>query len=182
MSLASINKEFVFNQTNLENPNQYDRGLYCYGLLSLEYPQAYANAAKYSTWSSFYASIIDSINPEKDISKTGKLLNYLINDINLINDFVLTSDFIFQIREGSTIDKSITAYGILRNMIKENDFWPTDNLYVLITMDYLGYLAFNYNSGWKYLSFGKEISIQDTAPDNIIMVFNEIDYFDSWMN
>jgi hypothetical protein len=67
-------------------------------------------------------------------------------------------------------------------MIKENDFWPPNNLYILITNNYQGYLAINYDSNWKYLSFGKERSIQDTASESIIMVFNEDNFFDSWVN
>jgi hypothetical protein len=67
-------------------------------------------------------------------------------------------------------------------MIKENDFWPTEDLYILITKDNLGYLAFNYNSDWGYLSFGKEKLIQDNAPEDINMVFNEINYFNTWEN
>ena len=181
ISLTNLNKEFVLNQTDDDNPNQYDRGLYSYGLLSVKYPQAYANAAKFGSWSSFYASYLDSTKSYSDVNKTGKLINLLIKNINKKNeDVILFSDFAFQIRKGSTIDKALLAYGLLRNMKKDNDYWQPEELYVLITDDYLGYLAFNNYNNWKYLNFDSSGLILDVPPENIYLSFNEIELLNTW--
>ena len=179
--LTSIIQSFVLNQIGDEIPSQYDRSLYAFGLLLVDYPQAYANAAKYGSWTGWYASLYDSKNPATDIQKTIKFIDLILKDEKISNEnFVLFSDFSYQTKTGSTIDKAITAYGTLRNMKKDNDFWNPDDLYILITEESNGYLAVNYDNNWKYLNFYDSNLVDNIPPDNINMVFNEIDFLDVW--
>jgi hypothetical protein len=183
--LSDLNYQFVVNQSSAEDklPNQYNRALYAFNLINVTYPQAYANAAKYAAKTSYFGDILDARAPAQDIRRTFYWVNFFIKTKNVLDENQIAfSDFTYLLGKGSTIDKAVVAYGTLRNMIMDTCFWSPDDLYILITNDYQGYLAINYDSDWKYLSFGKERSIQDAAPENIIMVFNENDYFDSWTN
>ncbi|UCB59319.1 MAG: hypothetical protein JSV67_03230 [Thermoplasmatales archaeon] len=96
------------------------------------------------------------------------------------NNCIAYPDLLYIRHAGSTIDKAILAYGTLCNMKKDTDFWSADDLYVLITDDYKGYLAVNLNKDWKYLSFEKGILLSNTTPPNVTMVFNEIESTDTW--
>jgi hypothetical protein len=172
-SLASFNKAFVFNQTGGKIPNQYDRSLYSLGLSSVEYPQVYANAAKYGSFTSWFASLFDSKNCCQDIQRTANWINFFIKTKQSPNEnYIYFSDFCYKIRKGSTIDKAIVAYGTLRNMKKDDDFWQPHDLYVLITEDNNGYLAANSSAGWKYLYFGSEKGVFYEPPENINISFN----------
>ena len=93
---------------------------------------------------------------------------------------VTFSDFPYFRRAGSSIDQAIMAYGTLRNMRQEKDFWCADDLFVIVTKDYQGYLAVNLDDDWQYLSFNQLHFIENSAPSNIMMVFNEIEYLSSW--
>lgn len=180
-SLLHLNIAFIKNQTGEDVPNQYDRSLYGMGDLSVEYPQAYANAAKYATITSWFASKLDKNSAYLDCMITSLWIKLNVNHEQIMSSmYVSQSDFLYLRHAGSSVDKAILAYGTLRNMKKDNDFWPADDLYVLITDDNQGYLAVNLNENWKYLSFEQGGLISNTIPDNIGMVFNEIDYSDSW--
>ena len=85
-----------------------------------------------------------------------------------------------QIRKGATIDKALLAYGLLRNMRKDIDFWQPQELYVLITDDYRGVLAVQSDNQWKYLNFDHETLIENVPPENISMSFNEIESQNIW--
>jgi len=180
-SLISLNKMFTCNQTGGDIINQYDRSLYSFGFLSVEYPQAYANAAKYAEWTSWFASRLDTRTPITDCFMTSFWIS-----LNIINKKIMPfgcvafSDFPYFRRGGSSIDQSIMAYGTLRNMKKENDFWGADDLFIMVTEDYEGYLAVNIDNSWQYLSFNRRPMIYNAAPCNIKMVFNEIEYLESW--
>ena len=181
--LATATKQFVRNQTEDEQLNQFHRSLYSLGFLEVDYPQAYANAAKYAYYTSWFARLFDARAADNDISRTLNWVNFFIkNEKNTPQDRVFFSDFVFRLRSGSSIDKAVSAYGMLRNMKKDTDFWPVDDLFVIITMDDLGFLAVNIDQHWQYLCFeqGKTNPISDEPPEDIHMVFNERDYVTSW--
>ena len=181
-SLASLNKEFVINQIGGEIPNQYDKSLYGLGLLSVDYPQAYANAARLAAWTSQFGIKLD-----KPISLFDTLMASLWIRVTIINkqiapaDCVAYSDLLYLRHAGSTIDQAIMAYGTLRNMKKDSELWSSDDLYVLITEDNNGYLAVNINDDWKYLNFEGVKAINTESPNNIDMAFNEIEYLPDWI-
>jgi hypothetical protein len=81
---------------------------------------------------------------------------------------------------GSTIDQAILAYGTLRNMKKESNYWQAEDLYIIINEDYDGFLAINISGDWKYLNFGKGNSIQINPPLNPLISFNEIECLGIW--
>ena len=93
------------------------------------------------------------------------------------NDFqVFFSDFSYRVMRGSSIDKAIVAYGTLRNMKKDNSYWPPQDLYVIISENYDGYLAVNSTIGWRYLDFRNGNNILIDPPEHIKMTFNEIEH------
>jgi hypothetical protein len=144
--LSDLNYQFIINQSSAEDkmPNQYNRALYAFNLINVTYPQAYANAAKYAARTSYFGDILDARTPSQDIRRTFYWVNSIIKTKNIIDeDQIAFSDFTYLLRRGSTIDKTVVAYGTLRNMIKENGFWPPEDLYILITDDYQGFLSLN---------------------------------------
>ncbi len=180
-SLMNLNIDFVTNQTGNEIPNQYDRSLYSLGWLSVTYPQAYVNAAKYGSWTSWFAALFDSRKPDVDIKRTVNWVNFFIRDKEISDDnYVYFSDFSYRIKRGSKVDKAIVAYGTLRNMKKNDDFWQPKDLYVLVTDDYEGYLAVNVTDGWYYLNFGVGESIVSDPPDELRISFNELESLHTW--
>jgi len=181
--LADANKQFVRNQTEDEQLNQYPRSLYSLGFLDVDFPQAYANAAKYAYYTSWFARLFDARAADNDVTRTLNWVNFFIkNEKNTPQDRVFFSDFVFRLRSGSSIDKAVSAYGMLRNMEKDTNFWPVEDLFVIIITDNTGFLAVNIDQQWQYLSFEKEKTnlISDEPPDDINMVFNERDYVTSW--
>ncbi len=104
----------------------------------------------------------------------------ILNKQVVPDDCVAYSDLLYLRHAGSSVDKAVLAYGTLRNMEKDNDFWSADDLYVLITDDNQGYLAVNLNDDWKYLNFEGGKAISDDSPGNVDMVFNEVEYLHSW--
>ena len=180
-SLVSLNKAFICNQTGGNIPNQYDRSLYSNGFLSVDYPQAYANAAKLAEWTSWFAKFLDTKNPINDCILTSFWIrSNIINRQIMPLDCVSFSDFPYFRRAGSSLDQAIMAYGTLRNMKKENYLWSTDDLFILVTEDYEGYLAVKLNDNWQYLYFNQEPMINNTAPSNIKIAFNEVVNLSSW--
>lgn len=181
ISLSHQIKTFVFNQRDEKNLNQYDRAVYSSGLLSVDLPQVYANAAKYGFFTSWIARCIDSKNPYTDVEKIMNIIKFFIEDgHHSIENQVYFSDFTYRMGKGTSIDKAVLSYGTLRNMKKETDFWPTTDLYVLITEDNNGVLAVQLEEEWKYLSFNPGPSLSDTAPKSVHMVFNEVEFFETW--
>jgi len=76
-SLLNLNKVFIRNQTGEDALNQYDRSLYGVGDLSVEYLQAYANAAKYATITSWFASKLDKNSARSDCMITSILIFFI---------------------------------------------------------------------------------------------------------
>jgi hypothetical protein len=182
-SLIELNKKFIIDQIGVELLNQYDRSIYGLGLLSVEYPQAYANAAKYGLWTSRIAKGLDSNSPKLDYFKTALWVNFMINNKkSLTENYVIFSDFSYICLTGSSIDQAIVAYGTMRNMKKYDNLWQAEDLYVLVTEDSKGYLAINTAEGWKYLNFETGKLVSNNPPKDIEKAFNEKEYLNSWDN
>jgi len=94
--------------------------------------------------------------------------------------FIAFSDFSYIRQAGSSLDQAIITYGSLRNMKKNSNFWQPEDLYVILTEDYKGYLAVNIDGFWKYLNFGRGKLISNKPPENILKAFNEIDCINNW--
>ena len=118
-----------------------------------------------------------------DVYLTNFLIQSTIQTKQIVpNNCVAYSDLLYLRHAGSTIDKAVLAYGTLRNMKKDGDFWSPDDIQILITKDNQGHLAVKLNNNWNYLSFIKGNSISNTSPLEIIMAFNELEYTTSWKN
>jgi len=109
------------------------------------------------------------------------LIRQNINDKKLLNqDQIAFSDLTYILKNGSSLDQAIFAYGVLRNMKKENDFWPADDLFVIVTNDNEGYLAVNITGDqWVYLNFGEGELIKSNIED-IRFAFNEEIKLENW--
>ena len=136
---------------------------------------------KYAVITSWFAMKLDTSFPFFDCFLTSFWINGNVRDkIILPVNHIAQSDLLYLRHAGSSIDQALLAYGTLRNMIKEDDFWQAEDLYVLITNDYQGYLAVNLDDNWQYISFDPGKLINNIAPEHIVMVFNEINSFDQW--
>ncbi|MDG6219316.1 MAG: hypothetical protein QCI00_07735, partial [Candidatus Thermoplasmatota archaeon] len=121
-SLMNLNRLFMKNQTGGETLNQYDRSFYGKGELDVDYPQAYANAAKYAVITSWFAAKIDTIFPKFDCLLTSFWINSNVRDKTILPvNHVAQSDLLYLRHAGSTIDQAILAYGTLRNMKNGDD-------------------------------------------------------------
>jgi hypothetical protein len=180
-SLMNQNIEFIKNQTGGDIINQYDRSFYGIGDLSVDYPQAYANAAKYAVITSWIATRLDRTTQFLDCLLTSSWIKINVFDKSIIqSNHVAQSDLLYMRHAGSTIDQAILAYGTLRNMKKESNYWQAEDLYIIINEDYDGFLAINISGDWKYLNFGKGNSIQINPPLNPLISFNEIECLGIW--
>jgi hypothetical protein len=180
-SLVGYVKDFIISQTGDDTPNQYDRTLYAFGDITVQYPQAYANAAKYAAWTSWFSDMLDSSFPMLDYLKTVIWVRSIIrHGQSMENECTAFADFSYLCQQGCSLEKALVAYGTLRNMKKSNDFWQPEDLYIILTEDNKGYLAIYTGSFWLYLNFEKGRLIKINPPENIQKAFNEIDCKFSW--
>ncbi len=93
---------------------------------------------------------------------------------------VAQSDLLYLRHAGSTIDQAILAYGTLRNMKKNNNIWQPEDLYIIVTKSYEGFLTINNTLDWIYINFGKRKTIQTNPPLNPLITFNEIECLGLW--
>jgi hypothetical protein len=180
-SLMNLNREFMKNQTGGETLNQYERSFYSKGELDVDYPQAYANAAKHAVITSWIATKIDTIFPMFDLLLTSFWIFGNVKDKTILPlDHVAQSDLLYLRHAGSSIDQAILAYGTLRNMKNDETFWQPEDLFIIVSEENEGLLAVNISNEWKYLYFGKGEYIQSECPINPKMSFNEIEYLKTW--
>jgi len=103
-------------------------------------------------------------------------MNRRVND-----DQIAFSDLTYNLKNGSTLDQAVFAYGTLRNMKKENDFWSPDNPFIIVTNTNEGYLAVNVTGDeWIYLNFGEGEFIKNNV-ENISFAFNEVVKSENWL-
>ena len=173
-SLALMIKEFIYQQSTDETQHQYDKSCYALGLLTVEYPQVYANAAKLAAWTSKFGSMFDRISVRMDVINTGFWIRAsIMNKPISPDDCVAYPDLLYLRHAGSSVDKAVLAYGTLRNMKKDADFWQPDDLLIIITDKNEGFLAVKINGEFKYLNFEKGSMIQSDPPADIYLSFNE---------
>ena len=180
--LSQLNRDFILDHKSDSNiPNQYDKTVYAYGLINVTFPQVYANAARLSVLTSLFGYANDTDDIFEDVNKTINWMREKFEVNQTVNqDQVAFSDLTYNIKNGSTLDQAVFAYGAIRNMRKDDDFWPVDDLFVLVTNNNEGYLAVNLPvEGWVYLNFGEGLSILKTV-ENICLAFNEEVKLDDW--
>ena len=181
-SLAQMNHDFINNLISADNDtiNQYTQAPYVYNLIDVDYPQAYANAAKYAPITSWYADKIDALLPFKDIFRTVMWIRINIKTERILNENQIAySDLSYIVKKGSTLDQSIMAYGTLRNMKKSGSLWQPDDMFIVVTKDSNGYLAVRQTNNWVFLNFGRGIPILFKLNKEISFVFNEQDRLDA---
>jgi hypothetical protein len=180
--LAMLNQEFIHNQTSTNGIlNQYDKAFYAYGVLDVKYPQVYAKSARLAGHTSIFGQTHDRESVYDDMNDTVTWIrNNFVKKQLVDTDQIAFSDLTFLLKNGSTLDQALFSYGAMRNMKKEGDFWPLNNLFVIVTNNNNGYLAVNISGeGWKYLNFGEGPPIQ-TQIDNVSFAFNEEIKLEEW--
>ncbi len=181
--LAELNREFINNHKMVNGLlNQYDKAFYAYGYINVSHPQAYANAARLAAHTSWFGYTNDTNTAFEDVNKTVNSIRDNFSDNRMVNDDQIAfSDLTFNLKNGSTLDQAVFAYGALRNMKKDDDFWSPDNLFVIVTKDNEGYLAVNVTGDeWIYLNFGEGEFIESNVV-NISFAFNEEVKLDNWL-
>jgi hypothetical protein len=181
-NLALLNREFILNQTSPDGvPNQYDKAIYSYGLLGVKYPQVYAKSARLAGHTSIFGQTHDRKSAFDDMNDTITWIRHtFVEKQTVAVDQIAFPDLTYLLKNGSTVDQALFAYGALRNMKKEGDFWPPHDLFVIVTNDTNGYLAVHISDeGWNYLNFGDGPLIQ-TQIDNVSFAFNEQIKVDVW--
>lgn len=180
--LANINREFINNHKSVNGLlNQYDKAFYAYGLINVAYPQAYANAARLASRTSWFGYTNDTSIPFDDVNNTIIWIreNFIVNRM-LNDDQIAFSDLTCILKSGSTLDQAVFAYGAIRNMKNGNDFWSPEDLFVIVTNDNNGYLAVNLSEdGWIYLNFDEGPFILENV-ENVRFAFNEEVKLDIW--
>jgi hypothetical protein len=147
----------------------------------VDYPQAYANAAKYAAWTSYFGVKLDTSTPLLDRLITAIWVRGCIRNKQIMPENCISfSDLPYLRHAGSTIDQAIMAYGTLRNMKKYSDFWQPEDLFIIITEDNKGFIAVNTTGNWDYINFGKGNLIKSVPPENPKISFNEIECLGIW--
>jgi hypothetical protein len=181
-SLLTIIRSFVSNQSSEKQQDQYTKSRYAYGFLSVDYPQAYANAARLAAWTSTFAKILDRPSPKMDMHLTSLWVRNIIRNKQIVEEGCIAyPDLLYLRHAGSSVDKASLAYGTLRNMKRDDEFWPVDDLYIIITENYEGHLAVSLQDDWHFLNFERGRMIRNNPPNQIRMVFNEKQFYDTWM-
>ncbi len=181
-SLLTLIRSFISDHTNEIQLDEYTKSRYAYGFLSVDFPQAYANAARLAAWTSTFAKMLDRPSSQLDIHVTSIWVRNIIRNRQIVEEGCIAySDLLYLRHAGSSVDKASLAYGSLRNMKKDSNFWSVDELYIIITKQYKGYLAVLVQDEWQFLNFGRGLSKSKNPPENIQMVFNEEQFYEEWM-
>lgn len=180
-SLLKLTRGFMKNQTGEDTINQYDRSFYGKGELDVDYPQAYANAAKYAVITSWFATKFDTTSSVFDCLFTSFWIKLNVKDQTVLPaNHVAQADFLYLRHAGSTIDQAILAYGTIRNMKNDKTLWQPNDIFIIVTQDNKGFLAVNVSNDWRYLNFEKGNLLQSEPPNNPKIAFNEIECLKTW--
>ena len=110
---------------------------------------------------------------EKTASNVFEMFKAFNNSCIVNETEVAYGDFSLILKNGTSLDQAIAAYGVMRNTNESGDFVNPDKLYVLIDDSGNGFLAVDTSSkGWLYMDFCKKEITYDVPP-SIVYSFNE---------
>jgi len=178
--LALKNYEFI-NKTASEHPNsQYMKALCGMCVRDERFYPVYANAAKLGAWAQYYG---DNLSRGDVLKSAESVFEFFgeFNNLSIVQKSEVTyGDFPLILKNGTSLDKAISAYGVMRNTNDSGDFVQPEKLWVLIDEYGEGYLAVKISeNGWLYMDFCNKTITYD-CPSSITYSFNEIGGSNEW--
>jgi hypothetical protein len=165
--LAVKNTRYIINTASKYPASQFDYARYAAGLINVEHPGAYAEAAEDSKLLAELGSGISNLLSDTQ-AKTQKIISVLedIEDEERNSDMFLFPDYCIANKAGSHWDKALLAYGLYSRLIGS-----TENTYIALG-ESSSYLVFMEEDQWKYLDCRYNV-IKDFLDDDIYAVFNK---------
>jgi hypothetical protein len=189
--------EYVEEVAKVHSSSQYGCAVWSQGRIdesTISFMQPYARAAKLADYPGLRDMVtssphMDTPSPESDIIAAYSWTSSTIITQRLASkELIMEPDFTFITGKGSSLDKALFAYGTMRNMKKDADYWQPSDVFILMDKDYNGYLAVNLSGSWIYTDFtetgvantAQSILLNTDAPENIVVAFNENETRQKW--
>lgn len=160
-------RKYIINLAAKYPGSQYDYSLYSAGLMHVNHPEVYAEAARESALIKKKSSEIGSAYKKTDDKIQGILsLMSTIREGNKEEDFLLHPDICLDTKNGDAADKALLAYGLYGNL-----FNKTDEIWVAIGEN-SAYLVIKDDYGYKYIDC-RYNSLSRLLDPTIYICFNE---------
>ncbi len=165
--LAIKNTRYIINAASRYPASQFDYARYAAGLINVEHPNAYAEAAEDSKLLSDLGSTISNLLSNSS-AKTQKIISVLadIEDEENDSDMFLFPDYYIANKTGNHWDKALLAFGLYSRLTG-----ITEDTYVALG-ESSSYLVFKEEDQWKYLDC-RYNAVKDFLDDDIYAVFNK---------
>lgn len=165
--LAVKSMRYIVNTASRYPASQFDCARYAAGLINVEHPNAYAEAAEASILLAKEGSGISNLLSGLQ-AKTQKILDVLrsIEDDDRDSEMFFFPDYCIARNSGSHWDKALLAFGLYSHLIGN-----TTEAYVALG-ESTSYLVFREEEQWKYLDCRYNI-IRDYLEDDIYAAFNK---------
>lgn len=165
--LAIKNTRYIINTASRYPGSQFDYARYAAGLINVENPNAYAEAAVDSRLLKELSGGISNILSDAT-AKTQKIIDVLtdIADEERNSDMLYFPDYVIVNKTGSHRDKALLAFGLYSQLTGS-----TENTYIALG-ESSSYLVFKEEDQWKYLDCKYNI-VKDFIDDDIYAVFNK---------
>jgi hypothetical protein len=158
---------FMVNTASSYPSSQFDYARYAAGLINVEHPNVYAEAASDSRLLKELSGGISNLLSD-NTAKTQKIIDILgdIADDERSSDMFFFPDYCIANKTGSHRDKALLAFGLYSQLIG-----TTEDTYIALG-ESSSYLVFKEEDQWKYLDCRYNI-IKDFIEDDIYAVFNK---------
>lgn len=165
--LAMKSTRYIINTASRYPASQFDYARYAAGLINVEHPNAYAEAAESSRMVKALGSRIANLLSDTS-AKTQKIIDVLgdIKDEDRNSDMFFFPDYCIVNKTGSHWDKALLAFGLYSNLAGS-----TEDTYIALG-ESSSYLVFKEEGQWKYLDC-KYDTVKDFIDDDIYAVFNK---------
>ncbi|MGE5678829.1 MAG: hypothetical protein ACM3ZR_12305 [Pseudomonadota bacterium] len=165
--LAEKCTRYLVNTAGKYPLSQYDFARYAAGLINVENPMAYAEAAESSVMVKDLSGGISNIlsDSSERINKITEALED-ISDEEGIPDRFYFPDYCLSSSSGSHSDKALLAYGLYSRLTGS-----TDDTYIALG-ESSSYLVYKEDDQWKFLDC-KYNTLRDFPEDDIYAVFNK---------
>ncbi|MGE5632303.1 MAG: hypothetical protein ACM3TR_14570 [Caulobacteraceae bacterium] len=165
--LSVKNMRFLVSNASRYPGSQFDYALYAAGLINVEYPSAYAEAAERSRLiNKLYGGISNVLS--NDDEKIQKIIDILseITDVEKKPEEFFFPDFTIANKTGSHADKALLAFGLYSSLLGD-----TKDTYIAIGENN-SYLAFKAGGQWEYIDC-KYNTLKDFITEDIYLAFNK---------
>lgn len=158
---------YIINTASRYPGSQFDYARFAAGLINVEHPNAYAEAAEASILLAETGSGISNLLSDIE-AKTQKILDVLgdIEDDERDSDMFYFPDYCMVKSTGSHWDKALLAFGLYSHLTGS-----TEDAYIALGEN-SSYLVFNVDDQWRYLDC-RYNTIKDFLDDDVYAVFNK---------